>query len=76
MNQLPLEEYFKYHPPLTQERKDAHEAINSAALAFAQVIQANVKDEDCRKMAIFAVQQARMFSNQGITVDELVKGQD
>lgn len=73
MNQLPLEEYFKYHPPLTQERKEAHDAINKAALAFAQVIQSNVKDEDCRKMAIFAVQQARMFSNQGITVDELSK---
>lgn len=76
MNQLPLEEYFKYHPPLTQERKDAHDAINKAALAFAQVIQVNVKDEDCRKMAIFAVQQARMFSNQGITIDELINEQE
>jgi hypothetical protein len=70
-NGIPLEEYFKYHPPLTDTRKAAHEAVNSAALAFAQAIAANVVDPDCLKMAHFAVQQARMFANQGITIDEL-----
>lgn len=66
-----LKEYFQYHPPTTQERREAHQAVNDAALAFAEVIVARVQDEDTRKMAIFAVQQARMFANQGITVDEL-----
>ena len=28
--------------------------------------------EDCQKIAFFAIQQARMFANQGITVDKTV----
>ena len=68
---LPIKEYFKYHPPLTDARKVAHQAINQAALAFALTVEENVKDDDCRKQAYFAIQQARMFANQGITVDEL-----
>lgn len=71
-NQISIDEYFKYHPPTTDERKIAHDAINRAALAFAKEVEANVQDEDCRKFAFFAIQQARMFANQGITVDELI----
>lgn len=69
---LPIEEYFKYHPPTTPERIHSHNAINEAALHFAQTVDKLVLDEDCRKMAFFAIQQARMFANQGITVDELL----
>lgn len=68
---LPIEQYFKYHPPLTDSRKAAHNAVNQAALTLALTVEENVKDEDSRKMAYFAIQQARMFANQGITVDEL-----
>ncbi len=68
---LPIEEYFRYHPPTTIERKRKHKRINSLALEFAKAIDVEVKDEDCKKMAMFAIQQARMFANQGITVDEL-----
>lgn len=68
---LPIEEYFRYHPPQTEQRKAAHEAVNNAALQLAHVIDISVLDEDCKKMAFFAVQQARMFANQGVTVDEL-----
>lgn len=71
MTDIPLQEYFKYHPPETDERKRAHEAVNQAALFLAEAIDANCIDPDCKKMAFFAVQQARMFANQGITVDEL-----
>jgi hypothetical protein len=73
MIRLSIEEYFRYHPPLTDERKQKHDALNAAALEFAKVIDSCVVDEDCKKMGMFAVQQARMFANQGITVDELVK---
>jgi hypothetical protein len=70
---LSLEDYFEYHPPATDARRLAHEAVNKKALEFAQVIHTLVDDEDCQKMALFAVQQARMFANQGLTVDELKK---
>lgn len=69
---ISVEEYFKYHPPVTESRKAAHNAVNEAALAFAKVVEANVVDEKCGEMAFFAIQQARMFANQGITIDELI----
>lgn len=68
---IKLEDYFKYHPPTTEERKRKHDLINSAALAFAQVLDYEVEDEECKKMAFYAIQQARMFANQGIVIDEL-----
>lgn len=71
MSEIPIEEYFKYHPVVTEERKAAHNAINEAALALANAIDASVADCDCKNMAFFAVQQARMFANQGAAVDEL-----
>lgn len=73
-SKLPIEEYFKYHPPLTQTRKNAHNEVNDAALELAKIIDRVVLDEKCKEMALFAVQQARMFANQGITVDELQSG--
>jgi hypothetical protein len=76
MSQLPIEEYFRYHPPKTEERKQKHNAVNDAALQFAKIVDASVVDEDCKKMAMFAIQQARMFANQGITVDSLVSGEE
>lgn len=35
---LPLEEYFRYHPPTTQERIDKHDAVNAAALKLAKAL--------------------------------------
>lgn len=72
---LPIEEYFRYHPPITAERKRKHDRINQLAIEFAKAIDVEIKDEDCKKMALFALQQCRMFSNQGITVDELKENQ-
>lgn len=68
---IPIEEYFRYHPPLTQERKDKHELINKLALEFAKAVDTNITDAQCKSFCFFAIQQARMFANQGITVDEL-----
>lgn len=68
---IPIDEYFRYHPPVTKERIKKHDTINQIALEFAKIVDAIVMDEDCKKMALFAIQQARMFSNQGITVDEI-----
>lgn len=71
MASIAIKDYFKYHPPTTEERKAKHNEINEAALSFAQSLDSLVEDEDCKKMALFAIQQARMFANQGITVDDL-----
>lgn len=67
------QDYFSYHPPLTKERQDAHDAINQAALHMAATIEHFVKDPAHKQQAIFALQQTRMFANLGITVDELTR---
>jgi hypothetical protein len=67
-----LEQYFTYQPVRTDKRKYTHEAINEAALFFAKVIECEVEDEETKKMAFYAIQQARMFANQGATIDELI----
>jgi hypothetical protein len=72
LNGLSLDDWFKYHPPTTPARIAAHDAVNAAARAFAEVILIHTQDQQCRQFAVFAVQQARMFANQGITVDELL----
>lgn len=70
-DEIPIEEYFRYHPPVTQERIAKHETINQISLEFAKVVNSLVADEKCRMFAEFAIQQARMFANQGVTVDEI-----
>ena len=71
INGVSLEDWFKYHPPTTQDRIDAHREVNRAAKVMAESVLAHVQDEKCREMAFFAIQQARMFANQGITMDYL-----
>jgi N-acyl-L-homoserine lactone synthetase len=66
-----IEFYFQYHPPKTEERQQKHDRVNKAALEFAKVVAESVKDEQTKRFAIFAIQQARMFANLGITVDEV-----
>lgn len=70
---LPLEEYFKYHPVVTPERQERHDLVNKAALDFALTIEKCVEDDELYKMCVYAIQQARMLANQGITLDELRK---
>ena len=67
----PIEELFKYHPPKTAERIAKHDLINKLALDLAKAVDESVQDETTKQYAIFAIQQARMFANQGITFDEL-----
>lgn len=107
---IPVEEYFKYHPPKTEERIRKHSIANELMLnAFLKLseplteIEAGefyisltdtifnlVSDINCLAWCVdsienaFAfvdrydmtstlmyIQQARMFLNQGITIDEL-----
>jgi hypothetical protein len=70
-SEIPIEEYFRYHPPTTEERKQKHEKINVIALEFAKIVDSEISDPQTKQFAIFAIQQARMFANQGITVDDI-----
>ncbi len=70
-NNIPIEEYFKYHPPTTEIRQVSHSNINETALQLAVLIGNTVKDPDCKKQALAALLQCKMWSNLGATVDEL-----
>ena len=62
---------FQISPGSFEKRKQVHEAINKAALDFANIIFANVEESSLKMQAIMMIQQARMFGNQGATIDEL-----
>jgi hypothetical protein len=112
MLQLPIEEYFRYHPPTTGDRILKHEWINTGSFEIAKRLLDLVSGdilitEDLRERinelmdlvcdktffnwasrafdeaieyaengstegVLMSVQQAWMFLNQGIVVDELV----
>ena len=69
---IDLAEFFKYHPP-DEERKKLHEAVNLAAYEFAEAICRCVDNPRMKFTALNQIQQARMFANQGITLDSLPK---
>ena len=105
-----LKDYFKYHPPTTQKRKDLHEKVNELSFMaceqlmkakgdttvdalcdrFLENLKATFENVICQKWLdnsigflrdsalavdeeaiLMYIQQARMFTNQGITIDEL-----
>ncbi|BAZ39417.1 hypothetical protein NIES4101_53700 [Calothrix sp. NIES-4101] len=70
---MKVEDYFRYYPTQSSDRKRKHERIQSLCIEFAQAIDAEIDDEECKRMALFALQQCRMFANQGITIDEMRK---
>lgn len=105
-----LVEYFKYHPPITEERRLAHDSVNRLCLVACENLFASqapdIVEKVCTGLAsallqltrdgichrwitssidrlkesavsgdeeaiLMLIQQARMFANQGITLDEL-----
>lgn len=68
-----IETYFTYQPLKTEHRKDVHQLINDASLAFAKIVSEYINDESTKQMALSAIMQARMFANQGAVIDELDK---
>lgn len=69
---IPVEEYFQYHPVMTEKRRKAHDNINLAAMEFAMILRENIEDKETLKIACMAIQFARMMANQGAVVDELL----
>ena len=70
---LTVKDYFTYHKCQTEERVEKHEDVNAAILDVAELLDHTIRDQDCKTMALFALQQCRMFAHQGITVDEVKK---
>lgn len=57
---IPLSDWFKYHPPTTEDRKAKHEMVNELSLALARSI--NCMDWD-RTLKLAIAQIIGLFDN-------------
>lgn len=64
-----LENRFRYHPPTTQARKDAHARVTEITLAAAKEIRDIVPPGRGLALALSNLEEARMWANQGIACD-------
>ena len=66
-----LEDYFKYHPPTTDQRIKDHALVNESALAFAKALETLNLDPVLFSKILDSIQMARMFANQAVTMKDL-----
>ena len=64
-----LEETFKHHPPLNEQRVKDHHKIRQAALFLAVTIQQNCPDCPDQTIAINKVREAMMWANSAIALE-------
>jgi len=65
-----VEKEFTYHPPETQEVRAQHEAVNQMFIAFARGIIKYVPEGRELSLVITALQEARMWANAGIALNQ------
>jgi hypothetical protein len=70
-----LKDEFRYHPPSSQERIDAHNKVNQAAFDFAATVFTTVTKDSKRNEIIQQIQIARMMANQAINVQYREEGE-
>lgn len=70
-----LEEYFRYHPPKTEERKSRHEKINRLAYEFTKALSDSIEDFELKQKFFYDIQFMRMMANQEITMNEVLKNE-
>jgi hypothetical protein len=68
MTKEELHELFNYHPPDTDERKAAHDAVNSGSLSLAHILVEVCPDSPELTLAIRSLHIARMQANAAIAL--------
>lgn len=71
-----LTQMFKYHPPKTETRIEAHEAVNKAALEFARTCFIYIHDPEQLLEVVSEIKTARMKANQYITYQEILEAEN
>ena len=66
MSALDMDNRFTYHPPLTQQRKDAHEAVRTWCLALAGHLDAELPDGREKSLAITKLEESMFWANAAI----------
>ena len=66
-----LEDYFKYHPPTTDQRIKDHALVNESALVFAKTLETLDLDPILFSKILDSIQTARMFANQAVTMKDI-----
>lgn len=70
MAYLNLKKIFSYHAPKDAEQIGRYNEIRNAGLAFANIIESKTPECPEQTLAIRAVQQAVMWANAGIAINE------
>lgn len=68
ISDVELEDRFRYHAP-NDEAKKRHEAITEASIVFAKIVRDNVPYSRGQSLALTAIEEARMWANQGIATN-------
>lgn len=63
-----LEERFRYHAP-NEEARRRHQVVTEASIAFAKKVRDNVPYCRGQSLALTAIEEARMWANQGIATN-------
>jgi hypothetical protein len=66
MSSEDLENRFAFHPATTQDRRDEHEAVRSAALELAQFLTQRVPAGREQALAITHLEEVMFWANAGI----------
>ena len=69
INKEKLKDLLSYHPPVSEERKQKHEIVNQASVAFVCTLAEVVTDPDQFTYLLQKIQEVRMLANQAITYE-------
>lgn len=66
IDRLKLRDLFSYHPPVDEDRKKAHEVVNTASEDFAIALSEVIDDPAELTTLLRKIQEVRMLANQAI----------
>lgn len=68
---LPIQEIFRYHPVMTEERREKHQRVDAICVECATGLDGLVGHGMLKELALVMIMLARMLINQQITYEEL-----
>jgi hypothetical protein len=63
-----LNDRFRYHPPTTQARIDAHQGVRDRARGLALWLNDHLPESREKSLALTAVQEAAMWANAAVAI--------